>query len=148
MSNAVDLKERWADGIKGYGLSEIGMVIILFTNRAPDTLSEELTREGIDVYEALAISEVLALAERHPFSSIIITPDVDRGRAQVIAQHYPTVRLHERFSAALGSVNQILKKSYCNQPRSAGATVFNNYLVCPVEFGQNSYSSVVHRKHI
>ena len=51
-----------------------GMIVILFTTHAPDTLSDELARQGHEVYEALAISEVLALAEQHPTASIIITP--------------------------------------------------------------------------
>jgi hypothetical protein len=41
---------------------------------------------------------VLALAEQHPVSSIIVTPDVEPARAQVIAQHYPTVRLTKEFT--------------------------------------------------
>ncbi len=45
--------------------------------------------EGLEVYEALAIFEVLTLAEQHPISSIVITPDIDQARAEVIAQHDP-----------------------------------------------------------
>jgi hypothetical protein len=47
-----------------------GVTLILFTTRAPNTLSDELTKQGHEVYEAIAISEVLALAEQHPASSI------------------------------------------------------------------------------
>ena len=47
-------------------------------------LSAEFASQGQEVYEALAISEVLALAEQHPTSSIVITPDVDQGSAALI----------------------------------------------------------------
>jgi hypothetical protein len=73
------------------------MTVILFTTHSPDTLSNEFARQGCEVYEALAISEVLALAEQHPTASIIITPDVDQTRAKIIQQHWPTVRLHKEF---------------------------------------------------
>jgi hypothetical protein len=73
------------------------MVVILFTTELPNKITYALEAEGLEVYEALAISEVLALAEEHQISSIIITPDVDQARANVIAQHYPTVRLHKEF---------------------------------------------------
>jgi hypothetical protein len=36
----------------------------LFTTHAPDTLSDDLVCQGHEVYEALAISEVLALAKQ------------------------------------------------------------------------------------
>jgi hypothetical protein len=74
------------------------MTVILFTTRVPDTLSDELVHQGHEVYEALAISEVLALAEQHTTASIIITPDVDQTRAKVIQQHWPTLRLHKDFT--------------------------------------------------
>ena len=74
------------------------MVVILFTTQFPNPITDALEAQGLEVFEALAISEVLALAEQHPVSSIIVTPDVDQTRANVIAQHYPTVRLHEQFA--------------------------------------------------
>ena len=73
-------------------------VVILFTAELPNPITDAFEAEGLEVYEALAISEVLSLAEQHPVSSIIITPDVDQARADVIAQRYPTVRLHEEFA--------------------------------------------------
>ena len=73
------------------------MTLILFTTHAPDTLSDELVRQGHEVCEALAISEVLALSEQQPTASIIITPDVDHTRAAVIQQHWPTIRLQREF---------------------------------------------------
>jgi hypothetical protein len=69
------------------------VILILFTTTAPNPLTEELSRHGQQVYEALAISEVLALAEQHPTASIVITPDVDQARASIIQKHWPTVRL-------------------------------------------------------
>jgi hypothetical protein len=81
------------------------MVVILFADHAPNKITAALEAEGLEVHEALAISEVLALAEEHPVSSIIITPEVDQRQADVIAQHYPTVRLHRPFPALQGSLN-------------------------------------------
>jgi hypothetical protein len=75
------------------------MTVILFTTHAPSPLSDELARQGHEVFEALAISEVLSLAELHPDSKIVITPEIEQERASVIQQHWPTIRMHERFNA-------------------------------------------------
>lgn len=56
------------------------MTLILFTSHAPCALADELARQGHDVYEALAISEVLALVEQHPASEIVITPGAQELR--------------------------------------------------------------------
>lgn len=80
------------------------LILILFTTTAPNPLTEELSRQG-QVFEALAISEVLALIEQHPTASIIITPDVDQARASIIQQHWPTVRLHSQFRLTGVSLN-------------------------------------------
>ncbi|HKV94904.1 MAG TPA: hypothetical protein VJW20_20330 [Candidatus Angelobacter sp.] len=69
--------------------------IILFTTRAPDPLAEKLIREGMIVYEALAISEVLALAQDHPSAQIILAPGIDAARARIIQQRYPTVKVSQ-----------------------------------------------------
>jgi hypothetical protein len=69
------------------------MTLILFTMIAPDPLVEELARQGHMVYEALAVSEVYALADQHPLATIIITADVDPERAKAIQHHYPTLHL-------------------------------------------------------
>jgi hypothetical protein len=74
------------------------VILILFTTSAPNALADELAHHGHDVYEALAISEVLALAEQYPNSRIVIMPEVEEERANVVRQHWPTVRLHKRFS--------------------------------------------------
>jgi len=73
------------------------VILILFTAHAPSTLGGELSRHGYEVYEALSISEIFALAEEHPDSGIVITPEIDQARACVIQQHWPTIRLHKRF---------------------------------------------------
>jgi hypothetical protein len=39
------------------------MTLILFTDTAPHPLAEELSHQGHQVFEAVAISEVYALAE-------------------------------------------------------------------------------------
>lgn len=76
------------------------MTIIFFTRSLPNVLSDELSLQGHTVYEALAISEVLALAEQHSEAQIIIAADVDDERATVIGQHYPTLRLGAGATAA------------------------------------------------
>jgi predicted nicotinamide N-methyase len=69
------------------------VIVILFTTRPPDTLSDELSHQGHTVYEALAVSDVYALADQHPQAQIIITADVDPERAKAIQHHYPTMHL-------------------------------------------------------
>jgi hypothetical protein len=71
-----------------------GMTIIFFTRTLPSPLTDELSAHGHQVFDALAISEVLALAEQYPLAQIIISADVDLERAKVIQQHYPTVHLN------------------------------------------------------
>jgi hypothetical protein len=68
------------------------ITIILFVTHAPHPLADELITKGFTVYEALAISEVLALVQQHPSAQIIITAGVDADRARVIQQRYPTVK--------------------------------------------------------
>lgn len=70
---------------------------MLFTADAPSTLTDELSGHGYEVYEALSISEIFALVEEHPDWGIIITPESDQVHARVIQQHWPTIRLHQRF---------------------------------------------------
>jgi hypothetical protein len=69
------------------------MTLILFCTQAPNPLAAELSHQGHTVYEAIAISEVYALADQHPTASIIITADVDPERAKAIQHHYPTLHL-------------------------------------------------------
>jgi predicted nicotinamide N-methyase len=63
------------------------MTLILFTTIAPHPLTEGLTHQGHTVYEAIAISEVYALADQHPQAQIIITADIDPERAKAIQHH-------------------------------------------------------------
>jgi ABC-type nitrate/sulfonate/bicarbonate transport system ATPase subunit len=81
------------------------LTLILFTCQAPNPLAETLITLGHQVYEALAISEVIALAEQHPASHIVITSDVDQNRASIIQRHYPTVHLHGQVTAMDVSLN-------------------------------------------
>ena len=74
------------------------MTLILFTTHAPNALANELAQKGHEVYEALAISEVLGLAEVQPDAQIIITPEIGQDRARVIQEHYPTVQLSQNVA--------------------------------------------------
>ncbi|MFL6314729.1 MAG: hypothetical protein ACJ71W_21700 [Terriglobales bacterium] len=69
------------------------MTLILFTTQAPDPLTTELSQQGHTVYEAIAITEVYALADQHPTAQIIITADIDPERAKAVQHHYPTMHL-------------------------------------------------------
>jgi hypothetical protein len=60
------------------------MTLILFTTLAPHPLTHELSHQGHTVYEALAVSEVYALADQHPTATIIITADIDPERRLAI----------------------------------------------------------------
>jgi hypothetical protein len=48
----------------------------------PHPFAEELAYQGHQVFEAVAISEVYALADQHLNATIIITADVDTERDQ------------------------------------------------------------------
>jgi predicted nicotinamide N-methyase len=69
------------------------MTFILFCTQAPNPLTAELSQQGHTVYEAIAISEVYALADQHPTAQIILTADIDPERAKAIQHHYPTMHL-------------------------------------------------------
>jgi hypothetical protein len=69
------------------------MALILFTGKAPNPLTDGLSQQGHTVYEAIAISEVYALADQHPLATIIMTADIDPERAKAIQHHYPTLYL-------------------------------------------------------
>jgi hypothetical protein len=69
------------------------MTLILFTTVAPDPLTAELSHQGHTIHEAMAVSEVYALADQHPMATIIMTADIDSERARAIQHHYPTVHL-------------------------------------------------------
>ncbi len=67
--------------------------MILLITRAPHTLTDALSQQGYTVYEALAVSDVYALADQHPLATIIITADVDPERTKAVQHHYPTLHL-------------------------------------------------------
>jgi len=69
------------------------MTLILFTTTAPNPLTDELSHQGHQVFEAVSISEVYALADQHPAATIIITADVHLERAKAIQHHYTTLHL-------------------------------------------------------
>jgi hypothetical protein len=69
------------------------VTLILFTTVAPHPLTHELSHQGHTVYEAIAISEVYALADQHPQAQIILTAYIDPERARAIQHHYPTLHL-------------------------------------------------------
>jgi len=77
------------------------VTVILFTTVVPSALAADLSRAGVNVYEALAISEVLALATEHVFSQIVITSDVESERAKVIQEHCSTFQLKPGATAAI-----------------------------------------------
>ena len=69
------------------------VTLILFRARVAHPLTDELILAGHRVFEALAISEVFALAEEHPEAQIIIGAEIELERARVIQKHYPTIQL-------------------------------------------------------
>lgn len=76
------------------------VTVILLTNQAPSVLAAELSRAGIRVYEALAISEALALAANHLDAQIVITSDVEPRRVSAIQEHFATLVLKAGATAA------------------------------------------------
>lgn len=73
--------------------------MIYFTRELPG-LSNDLELAGIQVYEGLALSEVLFLAEQHPTAHIVVDHTVEPDAATEIAQHYTTLRLNPGATAA------------------------------------------------
>lgn len=67
--------------------------VAYFTRKLPSSLSQQLTEAGVQVFEALAISEVLYLRETEKIDIVVIAADVDDYRAGVIAQHQIALRL-------------------------------------------------------
>jgi hypothetical protein len=69
------------------------MTIIFLAYKLPDSISDELARQGQRVYECLAISEVFALAQEHFDAQIVIAAGIEEKWATEIQQHYPTLHL-------------------------------------------------------
>jgi hypothetical protein len=57
--------------------------VVYLTITAPARLTDELTAAGHRVWEALAVSEVLALCEEHDIDAVIISPEIQdrKGKA-------------------------------------------------------------------
>jgi len=74
-------------------------MIILFTTTAPHPIADELSKFGLPIREAIAISEVFSLVEQYPDASIVITPDVELDRVKIIQQHHSTLHLQASATA-------------------------------------------------
>jgi hypothetical protein len=66
--------------------------LIYFTRELPG-LSEDLGEKGFQVYEALAVSEVLYLCQQHPRLIVVIDHTVESDAANAVAARYITLRL-------------------------------------------------------
>jgi hypothetical protein len=75
-------------------------MIILFSNIAPHPMVNELLSFGLQIREAISISEVFALAEQYPDAPVVIASDVDPSRAQVIQGRHPTWQLKSSATSA------------------------------------------------
>ena len=51
--------------------------LVYLCTQAPSTLAEQLIMAGYQVYEALAVSEVLYLCEHHKIDAVVIAADVE-----------------------------------------------------------------------
>ena len=69
--------------------------LIYFTRELPG-LSEDLSDHGFQVYEALAVSEVLYLCQQHPWLVVLIDHTVEPDAANQIAARRITVRLKKK----------------------------------------------------
>jgi hypothetical protein len=69
--------------------------IVYFTRVLPSNLADELGRQGIKCYEALAISEVFSLCEQPEINLVVIDPSVDDERAKAVQQRFSTLRLYD-----------------------------------------------------
>lgn len=68
---------------------------VLLTNQAPSKLADELLLAGYQVYEALAISEVLHLCEYYDIAAVLIVPGLEPPGLDKIQRHCITVKLNE-----------------------------------------------------
>lgn len=69
------------------------MTIIFLAYKLPDSISDELARQGLRVYECLSIGELFALAEEHFDAQIVIAAGIEEKWATEIQQRYPTLHL-------------------------------------------------------
>ena len=73
--------------------------LIYFTTSLPSPIAEELLRAGYRVLEAFAVSEVMHLFEHEEATLCIIDASIETARANVIAEHFPTLRLEPEATA-------------------------------------------------
>jgi hypothetical protein len=72
--------------------------LIYFTRELPG-ISEDLTERNIQVYEALALSEVFFLAEEHPGLIVVIDATIEEKAAHEVQTTLITLRLKPRATA-------------------------------------------------
>jgi hypothetical protein len=63
-------------------------------------ISEELSQAGLEVYEALATSEVFYLSEQYPGAIAVIDPSIDDEAAGEIERHQIGLRIGAEATAA------------------------------------------------
>lgn len=69
--------------------------LIYFTRELPG-ISEDLSEHGFQVYEALAVSEVLYLSQQHPALVVVIDHTVEPEAAREVATRRITLRLKQK----------------------------------------------------
>jgi hypothetical protein len=74
--------------------------ILLWTDKAPHPLADTLMKAEFRVWEALAISEVMALCESNDIDAIVITSKVDDRRCAELKQHHPAIKLQPHSNPA------------------------------------------------
>jgi hypothetical protein len=67
--------------------------ILIWTDRARHPLADALMRAGFLVWEALAISEVLAICDSKNIDVVVIAAAVDESRCPGLKQHHLTIKL-------------------------------------------------------
>lgn len=73
--------------------------LVYFTRELPG-LSDDLLEYGFQIYEALAVSEVLYLCEQHPKALVVIDHTVEPDAAKTVAQKHMTLQLKPEATAA------------------------------------------------
>ncbi|MBZ5494457.1 MAG: hypothetical protein LAO76_26330 [Acidobacteriia bacterium] len=69
--------------------------LIYFTRQLPG-LSEDLSEHGLQVYEELAVREVLYLCEQHPGLIVVVDHTVESEAAKEVAGRHITLRLKKK----------------------------------------------------
>ena len=69
--------------------------LIYFTRELPG-ISEDLSDQGFQVYEALAVSEVRYLCQQHPCLAVVIDHTVEPDAANEVADRHITIRLRKK----------------------------------------------------